>query len=200
MAPRLADSSGVYQCWYRRESHRDDRVSTSLRPHRGRSASQRREHGDLRVAAPRRAANGWRSTSRQRTGRSGIEQCDRCRRTRIFGRQNHRQRRVHPGRFRQAAFGIGGPTPLTEFDPLSVTGAATLLGNIDISLINGFVPSGGNPFGVVTFASRVGGPPIGSISRDCLQRSRCWSISCPHRCASNSLRGPHRRTATAMQP
>ena len=58
---------------------------------------------------------------------------------------------------------IGGLTPITEHDVLQVTGTATLLGHIDVSLINGFVPSVGDTFDVVTFASRIGSPPLVNI-------------------------------------
>ena len=58
---------------------------------------------------------------------------------------------------------IGGLTPMTEHDQLNVSGVATLLGNIDVSLINGFVPAVGDTFDVVTFTSRAGAQPIVDI-------------------------------------
>ena len=51
---------------------------------------------------------------------------------------------------------IGGLTPETEFDRLTVTGAATLTGTLAISLTNGFTPTVGDSFIVMTFASRNG--------------------------------------------
>ena len=44
---------------------------------------------------------------------------------------------------------IGGTTKGTQYDSLAVTGAATLDGTLDVSLINGFVPASGNSFEVL---------------------------------------------------
>jgi hypothetical protein len=96
----------------------------------------------------------------------------------VIGVVNHTGGTVEPGlsagvisiigTYNQTASGrleieIGGLTPITEFDQLQVTGAATLQGNIDVALINGFVPSVGDTFDVVTFASRLGGAPTVNI-------------------------------------
>ncbi|MCH7813011.1 MAG: hypothetical protein IID40_03225, partial [Planctomycetes bacterium] len=51
---------------------------------------------------------------------------------------------------------IGGLIPGTEHDLLAVAGSATLSGSLDVSLIDGFEPQGGQMFLVLTFASRTG--------------------------------------------
>ncbi len=48
---------------------------------------------------------------------------------------------------------IGGATPTTMFDTISVTGSAVLGGLLDVSLINGFVPTPGQIFTVLTAGS-----------------------------------------------
>jgi hypothetical protein len=58
------------------------------------------------------------------------------------------------GDFTQAGGGrleieIGGTMPATEFDRLTVTGAAMLAGALDVSLIGGFVPAAGDSFEVL---------------------------------------------------
>jgi hypothetical protein len=58
------------------------------------------------------------------------------------------------GDFTQAGGGrleieIGGRAPATEFDRLTVTGAATLAGALDVSLIDDFVPVAGDSFEVL---------------------------------------------------
>jgi hypothetical protein len=50
---------------------------------------------------------------------------------------------------------IGG-TSISEFGRVNITGAATLAGTMEITLVNGFTPSLGNSFQVMTFASRAG--------------------------------------------
>jgi hypothetical protein len=51
---------------------------------------------------------------------------------------------------------LGGLTPVTQYDQFSVTGNATLDGTLNISLTNGFIPTLGNQFRVMTFGSRTG--------------------------------------------
>jgi hypothetical protein len=51
---------------------------------------------------------------------------------------------------------IGGTNAGTDFDQLVVTGAATLDGTLNVSLINGFVPDPGTTFTIMTFASYSG--------------------------------------------
>jgi hypothetical protein len=51
---------------------------------------------------------------------------------------------------------LGGLTPGTQYDRLAVGGTATLAGTLNVSLINGFVPSLGNAFQILTFAARAG--------------------------------------------
>ncbi len=50
---------------------------------------------------------------------------------------------------------IGGLVPGTSHDQINVGGTATLKGTLALSLINGFVPSAGDRFTIMTFGSRV---------------------------------------------
>jgi hypothetical protein len=52
-------------------------------------------------------------------------------------------------------FEIGGPTVGTDYDRLAISGAATLDGTVNISLVNNFAPTLGSMFTVMTFASHV---------------------------------------------
>ncbi len=47
-----------------------------------------------------------------------------------------------------------GTTPATQYDQLNVTGTASLDGTLDVTLIGGYIPSGGETYDVLTFASR----------------------------------------------
>jgi hypothetical protein len=65
------------------------------------------------------------------------------------------------GVFTQTANGavaieIGGLTPGSEFDRLVIGGAANLDGTLSVEIINGFPPTVGQTFEVMTFASRTG--------------------------------------------
>ena len=65
------------------------------------------------------------------------------------------------GNYTQGASGvldieIGGTTVCTQFDRLAVSGTATLNGTLNVTLINGFTPSGGAPFQILTYGSRTG--------------------------------------------
>lgn len=51
---------------------------------------------------------------------------------------------------------IGGTTPGTDFDQISVSGVAELGGVLNVSLVNGFRPAPGDGFPVLLCASRVG--------------------------------------------
>jgi hypothetical protein len=51
---------------------------------------------------------------------------------------------------------LGGTTPGTEYDQLTVTGSATLAGTLDVSLINSFTPDYGQTFTIMTYASKSG--------------------------------------------
>lgn len=53
------------------------------------------------------------------------------------------------------AIEIGGTNP-TEFDTVSVSGAATLAGTLELTRINGFNPSAGSTFAIVTAGSLTG--------------------------------------------
>jgi fibronectin-binding autotransporter adhesin len=48
---------------------------------------------------------------------------------------------------------IGGTNPGADYDQLSITGMATLGGTLNVSLINGFVPTSGATFQILTFGS-----------------------------------------------
>ncbi|MHB9026522.1 MAG: FlgD immunoglobulin-like domain containing protein [Armatimonadota bacterium] len=65
------------------------------------------------------------------------------------------------GTYRQNATGtlaieLGGLTPGTEFDRMTVTGVATLAGTLNVSLIDGFAPADGDLFTVLQYGSRSG--------------------------------------------
>jgi hypothetical protein len=65
------------------------------------------------------------------------------------------------GSFTQTSTGalnveVGGTTAGSQFDQLVINGAASLGGTLNVSLLNGFVPTTGNTFPVLTFASRSG--------------------------------------------
>jgi hypothetical protein len=65
------------------------------------------------------------------------------------------------GNFTQGAGGVlsielGGTTPGTQHDQLTVGGTATLDGTLELAEINGFVPSGGAQFQALTYGARVG--------------------------------------------
>src|SRR5690606_36103355 len=51
---------------------------------------------------------------------------------------------------------IGGLQPGSDFDRTEIGGAATLNGTLAISLVNGFTPSVGDTFEIMTFGSRSG--------------------------------------------
>jgi hypothetical protein len=55
----------------------------------------------------------------------------------------------------ELAFDIAG-TMATQFGKLAVTGTAALAGTLTVNLTNGFVPSLGNTFQIMTFASSTG--------------------------------------------
>ena len=51
---------------------------------------------------------------------------------------------------------IGGTTACTDYDQLQVGGAASLVGDLEIQLLNGFTPNSSNNFDIITSASRSG--------------------------------------------
>jgi hypothetical protein len=63
------------------------------------------------------------------------------------------------GTFQQAASGVLdvelAGTAIADYDRLLVTGAATLLGTLNVAIAGGFLPVVGNTFDVLTFASHV---------------------------------------------
>jgi len=54
------------------------------------------------------------------------------------------------------AIELDGTSPGSGYDQLAVTGAATLGGTLDVSLIPGFTPTAGQSFTIMTYASRSG--------------------------------------------
>jgi hypothetical protein len=65
------------------------------------------------------------------------------------------------GNYTQTADGtldieIGGPAVGTQYDRLAVSGTATLAGTLNVVILNGFVPTPGTSFGVLTFRSHSG--------------------------------------------
>jgi hypothetical protein len=65
------------------------------------------------------------------------------------------------GAYTQAAggtlnIGIGGTTPGTGFDQIPSSGAASLAGTLNVALVNGFTPSAGMTFQILTYGSRTG--------------------------------------------
>ncbi len=71
---------------------------------------------------------------------------------------------------------IGGLAAGTQYDQLKVLGAstATLAGTLNVSLANGFVPTDGNAFSVMTFASATG--TFGTLNFPVLPQG-CWLIA-----------------------
>jgi hypothetical protein len=67
---------------------------------------------------------------------------------------------------------IGGLAPGTEHDQLDVAGDVTLDGELRVQLIDGFVPSSGNQFVIMNYASR-GGTTFDNV----IFPSANWSIS-----------------------
>ncbi len=51
---------------------------------------------------------------------------------------------------------LGGTTPGSGFDQLSITGNANLAGTLDVSLLGEFHPSPGDSFTILTYGSRTG--------------------------------------------
>lgn len=56
---------------------------------------------------------------------------------------------------------LGGPTPGTQYSQLAAAGVPVSLGgSLDVSLVNGFVPSPGQEFTILTCGSRTGTFPV----------------------------------------
>jgi outer membrane autotransporter protein len=65
------------------------------------------------------------------------------------------------GNYTQTAAGVlqmelGGLTPGSGFDRLVVNGHATLAGTLNVTLVNGFTPSVGDTFSLLSYTSRSG--------------------------------------------
>ena len=83
------------------------------------------------------------------------------------------------GSYTQTAAGsfaveIGGLVAGTEHDRLAVAGAATLAGGLQVTLVNGFVPSPGDEFTILTHGSRSG--TFTSSSFTPLPPGRQWRV------------------------
>jgi hypothetical protein len=66
---------------------------------------------------------------------------------------------------------IGGTTPGAQYDQANISGTgsvATLAGNLNVSLVNGFVPSAGDSFTIMSYLSRTGTFAVNSPSLTCL--------------------------------
>ena len=68
---------------------------------------------------------------------------------------------------------IGGLTPGTQHDRANVTGTTTLAGNLNVTLINGYVPLPGDSFTILTYPSRTGTFTLNLPSSGCIG----WRIS-----------------------
>ena len=73
------------------------------------------------------------------------------------------------------AIEIGGTTPDTEHDQLVVTGAATLGGTLDVTLIDEFSPQVGDTFTIMTYGSVSG--DFASASLPALNPGLKWGVS-----------------------
>src|SRR5258708_18223552 len=51
---------------------------------------------------------------------------------------------------------VGGKTPGSQYDQLLVSGPALLGGTLNVDLVNGFTPSVGDTYPVVTFSTQSG--------------------------------------------
>jgi hypothetical protein len=71
---------------------------------------------------------------------------------------------------------IGGTTAGTKYDQLNVTGAATLMGTLNLSLLNGFVPTVGSTFEILN-ASSVSGT-FSTVNGTKINGSEHFVVSC----------------------
>jgi len=69
---------------------------------------------------------------------------------------------------------IGG-TPGTQFDQVHVTGQLTLAGSLNVSLINGFSPQGGNKFDILDWGSLSG--TFATVQLPSLPAPLAWNTS-----------------------
>jgi YVTN family beta-propeller protein len=79
------------------------------------------------------------------------------------------------GRFEVAIGGLGGPAAGSQYSQLQNTGTATLAGELDVVLIDGFVPSVGNSFTIITSGSIVG--QFTTINSSALPIGMVWSAT-----------------------
>ena len=73
------------------------------------------------------------------------------------------------------AIELGGTTPDTEHDQLVVTGAATLGGTLDVTLINDFSPELGDSFTIMTYGSQTGS--FATVNLPDLEPGLKWGVS-----------------------
>jgi hypothetical protein len=71
---------------------------------------------------------------------------------------------------------IGGTTPGTKYDQLNVTGAATVNGTLNLSLINAFVPTVGSTFEILN-ASSVSGT-FSTVNGTAINGSEHFVVAC----------------------
>jgi hypothetical protein len=67
---------------------------------------------------------------------------------------------------------IGGTGAGTDYDQLAITGSAQLDGTLNVSLVNGFIPVGGQSFSVVTWGSRSG--QFSTVNLPALPQDLSW--------------------------
>ncbi len=69
---------------------------------------------------------------------------------------------------------IGGTTVETEYDQLTVVGAATLGGTLNVSLVGGFIPAVANSFTIVDAVSSTG--VFSTVNLPTLPTDRAWQV------------------------
>jgi fibronectin-binding autotransporter adhesin len=70
---------------------------------------------------------------------------------------------------------LGGTTPGTQYDQVHVAGLLSLSGALNVSLINGFIPSLGNTFDILDWGSKTGA--FASVSLPGLNGGLAWNLA-----------------------
>ena len=91
--------------------------------------------------------------------------------------------------------GVGGLTAGSQFSQLNVSSQATLDGTLNVSLLNGYAPSGGGSYRILTFGSRIGG--FATVTGLSLARGQLFH---PHTTRLGSTSTSLPRTRAARQP
>jgi hypothetical protein len=73
------------------------------------------------------------------------------------------------------AIEIGGDTPDSEHDQLLITGAASLDGTLDVTLINDFSPELGDSFSILTYTSHSG--TFSTVNLPALDAGLSWQVA-----------------------